>query len=563
MNRRAAALLLAPVSLLALGLAAPTLAQGPADAPPPTPIAPARLSQIVKTLSADGFEGRGPATPAEPKVIDYIVGQMKADGLQPGGENGGWTQDVPLARFEVTGPVKLSLTAGGKTQALTQGQQAVVQTLVPTARVDIKNAPLVFVGYGVKAPELGWDDYKGADLHGKIAVVLINDPDFDATPGSPVFGKFGGKAMTYYGRWTYKYEEAARQGALGMLIVHETAPASYGWNTVKNSNGNAQFDIVRADPSKSHALLQGWIQRDLAVELFKASGQDFVSLKKRAQTAGFKPVVLKGASFSADYAVNASKIVSHNVLGMLKGARRPQETVFYTAHWDHLGVGAPDAKGDRIYNGAVDNADGVASILELGRVFAHAPRTERSVVFMAVTAEEKGLLGSEYYASHPIYPLSKTAAVFNIDALDTDGPARDITISGDSKVGLQDDLAAAAKREGRHFTPDPLLEAGHFYRSDHFSFAKRGVPAISIGSGQDLYKGGVSAGKAWQEDYVKTRYHQPADEWSAGMDFTGAAVDLGLIYDLGRDLANSDRWPAWKAGAEFKAARDATASERN
>ncbi len=551
-------------SLLALGLAAGGAYAQPAgsDRPPPTPIDPARLSAVDRALSTDAMEGRGPATAAEPKVIDFIVAKMKAAGLQPGGEHGGWTQDVPLARFEVEGPVRLSLSAAGKRQSLTQGQEAVVQTLVPTRHVSIADAPLVFCGYGVHAPELGWDDFKGVDLHGKIAVVLINDPDFEAQPGQPVFGKFGGKAMTYYGRWTYKYEEAARQGALGMLIVHETAPASYGWNTVKNSNGNAQFDIVRDDPTKSHALLQGWIQRDLAVDMFRRAGLDFDAQKKLAQTAGFRPVALKGESFSADYAVNSSKIVSHNILGMLKGAQRPQETVFYTAHWDHLGVGAPDAKGDRIYNGAIDNADGVASILELARVYARAPRTARSVVFMSVTAEEKGLLGSEYYASHPLYPLAKTAGVFNIDALDTAGPARDITISGDSKVTLQDDLAAAAKREGRFFTPDPTPEAGHFYRSDHFPFAKRGVPAISIGSGQDLYQGGVAAGKAWQENYVKTRYHQPADEWSADMDWRGAAIDLGLIYDLGRSLANSDRWPGWKPGSEFKAARDASAPER-
>ncbi|MBE7217296.1 MAG: M28 family peptidase [Caulobacteraceae bacterium] len=554
MIRRAAA------SLAALAFAAPAVAQ--TNGPPATPIDPARLSQIDRALSTDAMEGRGPATQAEPKVIDYIVGQMKAAGLQPGGADGAWTQDVPLARFEVTGPVTLSLAAGGKAQALTQGDQAVVQTLVPVNHVDIRNAPLVFCGYGVKAPELGWDDFKGVDLHGKIAVVLINDPDFEAPAGSPVAGKFGGKAETYYGRWTYKYEEAARQGALGMLIVHETAPASYGWNTVKNSNANAQFDIVRDDPTKSHALLQGWIQRDLAVDMFKKAGLNFDAEKRRAMTAGFRPVALKGETFSASYAVNSSRIVSHNILGVLKGSRHPEQTVFYTAHWDHLGVGAPDAKGDRIYNGAVDNADGVASILELARVFARAPRTARSVVFMSVTAEEKGLLGSEYYATHPIYPLAKTAAVFNIDALDTDGPARDFTISGDSKTTLQDDLAAAAARDGRRFTPDPIPEAGHFFRSDHFSFAKAGVPAVSIGSGQDLYAGGVAAGKAWQEDYVKTRYHQPADEWSPSMDWRGVALDLGLIYDVGRTIANESSWPGWKAGSEFRAVREASAAQR-
>ena len=527
-----------------------------------SPIDPGRLSADVKALSSDAFEGRGPATRAEPKTIAWIIERMKAAGLQPGGTPGGpyagWTQDVPLARFELKGPVKLSMTYGGQAHALTQTQEIVVQALVPVDRVAIKAAPLVFVGYGVKAPERGWDDFKGYDLKGKIAVVLINDPDFE----TPQPGKFDGKAMTYYGRWTYKYEEAARQGALGMLIVHETAPAAYGWNTVKNSNGNAQFDVVREDPRKGHPELQGWIQRDLAVELFKASGLDFEAQKKRAQTEGFTPVELRGASFSADFAVDHSQIVSHNVLGKLPGTKHPDQVVLYTAHWDHLGVGQPDAKGDAIYNGAVDNADGVASILELGRAFAHAPRTQRTVVFMAVTAEEKGLLGSEYYASHPVYPLPKTVADINIDALATTGPAKDISTSGNSALELQDELAAAAVKDGRRFTPDAEPQAGHYFRSDHFTLAKRGVPAISIESGQDLVNGGVAAGKAWKDDYVKTRYHQPADEWSASMDFTGMAQDLDLVQRLGTDLANSTRWPAWKPGSEFKAVRDASASER-
>ena len=525
---------------------------------PATPIDPARMSAHVRELSSDAYEGRAPASAAEPRTLDYIVAQMKAAGLQPGAADGGWLQDVPLARFAVTGPVRLSLTAGGRTQALTQGEQIVVQTLTPVDHVAIANAPLVFVGYGVKAPERGWDDFKGVDLHGKIAVVLINDPDFE----TPRPGKFDGRAMTYYGRWTYKYEEAARRGALGMLIVHETAPASYGWNTVKNSNGTAQFDIVRDNPAASHPLLQGWITRDTAVDLFRRSGLDFDSQKERAKTEAFRPVALKRAAFSANYAVQSDRIVSHNVLGVLRGTRRPAETVIYTAHWDHLGVGAPDTRGDRIYNGAIDNADGVASILELARVYGRAPRTARSVVFMCVTAEEKGLLGSTYYVAHPVYPLATTAAVFNVDALSAAGPARDVTISGDSKVELQDELAAAAARDGRRFTPDPLLEAGHFYRSDHFPFAKAGVPAISLGSGQDLYIGGVAAGKAAEEDYTRTRYHQPADEWRADMDFRGAALDLGLIYDIGRGLANDERWPGWKPGSEFKAARDATEAQR-
>jgi len=526
-------------------------------------ISPATLSQHIKTLASDEFEGRGPATPGEVKAVTYIVDQFKQAGLQPGGDShgpwGAWTQDVPLARFQVTGPIALSLTAGGAAQTLTQSQQVVVQTLLPVDRVSIVNAPLVFVGYGVKAPERRWDDYKGVDLHGKIAVVLINDPDFEADLG----GRFDGKAETYYGRWTYKYEEAARQGALGMLIVHETGPASYGWNTVKNSNANAQFDIVRDDPAKAHALLQGWIQRDVAVDLFRKSGLDFEAEKKAAQREDFRPVELKGASFSADYGVDHSQIVTHNVIARIPGAARPGETVIYSAHWDHLGVGAPDATGHRIYNGAVDNASGVAALLEIGRVFSAGPAPQRSVVFIAVTSEEKGLLGSAYYAAHPVYPLATTVADLNMDVFGVHGLERNFTTSGQGQLTLLDDLIAEAKtRQGRYFTPDPVPEAGHFFRADHFSFAKAGVPALTIGPGYDLVNGGLAAGQAFEDDYVAHKYHQPADQWSADWDLSGEAQDATLFYDLGLDLANSGEWPKWKDGSEFKAARDATEAAR-
>ena len=537
----------------------------PALAEPPVPgggVSAGALSEHVRVISSDAFEGRGPATPAEARTLDYIIGQFKKEGLQPGGDSkgpwGAWVQDAPLNRFEVTGPVTLSLTAGGVTTPLTQGVEAVVQTLVPVDHVAIKDAPLVFVGYGVKAPERHWDDFKGVDLHGKIAVVLINDPDFEADLG----GRFDGKSMTYYGRWTYKYEEAARQGALGMLIIHETAPAAYGWATVRNSNGNAQFDIVRADPKAVHPLLQGWIHRDLAVDLFKRSGLDFEAMKKAAQREDFQPVALKGASFSADYALDHSQIVSHNILARIPGAKRPNETLIYTAHWDHLGLGAPDATGDRIYHGAVDNGTGIAGLLELARVFAAGPKPDRSILFLAVTAEEKGLLGSAYYAGHPVYPLATTVGDINMDALSTNGLAKDISTSGDGKVQLQDDLIAEAKAEGRYFAPDPTPEAGHFYRSDHFSLAKAGVPAISVHSGEDMVVGGVAAGKAWAKEYTAHRYHQPADKWSPDWDLSGQVADLTLLYRLGLKLANSDEWPDWKEGSEFKTIRDVTAAER-
>jgi len=546
--------------LLATALiAAPMLAHA-ADAPK---IDPAKLSAHIKVLSSDEFEGRGPATEGEKKAVGYIVDQMKAIGLTPAGDlqkdgKRAWTQNVPLARFEMAGPVAASVTVGGAKQALAQGDDVAIRAAMTNVdSVSIKDAPLVFVGYGVKAPERNWDDFKGMDLKGKILVVLINDPDFETGAGD-----FGGKAMTYYGRWTYKYEEAARQGAAGILIVHETAPASYGWNTVKNSNTNVMFDIVRKEPGKSHPSMEAWIQRDVAADLFKKSGLDFDALKKQAQTRDFKPVVLKGATFSADFKVKHEVITSHNVAGRIVGTKFPNETIIYSGHWDHLGVGAPDAKGDKIYNGAIDNADGIAAILELARAFKSQPAPQRSVLFLAVTAEEKGLLGSEYYSANPLFPLATTVGDINIDALSAAGPAKDIGTSGDGKVDLQDMLVAKAKLHGRYFTPDPVPQAGHFYRSDHFPFAKRGVPSISIGSGNDLYKGGKEAGEKAEADYTDKRYHQPADEWSADWDLSGQAMDLGLVYEIGHDLANSRVWPQWQAGSEFKALRDKTAAQR-
>jgi len=525
-------------------------------------IAPAKIAEHVKVLSSDAYEGRAPATEGEKKTVAYIIEQYKAAGLQPGGDlKGGqraWTQDVPLARFETEGPVAVSVNLGGKTQAWTQGEEVALRAAQTGAdRVTIKDAPIVFVGYGVAAPERNWDDFKGQDLKGKIALVLVNDPDFETGKGD-----FGGKAMTYYGRWTYKFEEAARRGAAGFLVVHETAPASYGWATVKNSNTNTVFDIIRDKPGEAHVPLEGWIQRDKAVELLKASGLDFETLKKQAQTRDFKPVELKGVTFSTDYAVDVQKIVSKNVVGLVPGAKRPDEMVIYSGHWDHLGVGLPDAKGDKIYNGAVDNADGIATMIEIGRAFALGPKPDRSVLFLAVTAEEKGLLGSEYYAANPLYPLAKTVADINMDALSPAGPAKNFTSSGDAASTLQDEMIAVGKAQGRYYSPDPRPEAGTFFRSDHFSFAKRGVPAISFGSGDDLVNGGTAAGEAFDKLYTAERYHQPADEYDPSWNLEGMAQDGQLMLDLGRKLANSTTWPEWKAGSEFKLIRDATASQR-
>jgi Zn-dependent M28 family amino/carboxypeptidase len=522
---------------------------------------PARLSSHIRILSSDAFEGRGPATAGETKAVAYIVGQMKAAGLQPGGSlvrgKRGWTQNVPLLRSSIVGTPSLSFDVAGRRQTLSQGEEIAVRAALTGARhVTLAGAPLVFVGYGVKAPERNWDDFKGVDLKGKVMVVLVNDPDFETGEGD-----FGGKAMTYYGRWTYKYEEAARQGAAGVLVVHETAPASYGWATVKNSNTNTMFDIVRKDAAAAHVPLEGWIQRDQAVALFRASGLDFDEMKRRAQGRDFRPVPLK-ASLSADYAVDSRVITSHNVVGRLPGTKRPDETIVYSAHWDHLGVGRPDARGDRIYNGAVDNGTGVASLIEMGRAFARGPRPERSLVFLAVTAEEKGLLGSEYYASNPLYPLAKTVGVINMDGLGVDGPARNFSISGAARLGLLDDLIAEGRRRGRAFTPEPHPENGGFYRSDHFPMAKRGVPAISFQNGDDLMKGGRERGEKLSKAYTADRYHQPADEWRADWDLTGMAADLSMLQALGARLANSREWPNWSPDSEFRAIRDKSAGQR-
>jgi len=513
-------------------------------------------------LASDEFEGRAPNTPGEVKTVQYIINQFEAAGLKPGGDlvggKRGWTQDVPLGRFELKGPVQVSIKAAGREQTLTQGEEIAVRASMTGARsVEFKDAPLVFVGYGVTAPERKWDDFKGQDLKGKLAVVLINDPDFETGKGD-----FGGKAMTYYGRWTYKFEELARRGALGTLIVHETAPASYGWATVKNSNTNVMYDVVRKQPLDAHAPVEAWIQRDLAVDLFKRAGLDFEKLKKQAQSRSFRPVELTGVSMSGRYAVDAQVITSKNVLAVREGSQHPDQFVIYSAHWDHLGVGLPDARGDRIYNGAVDNATGVAALLELARVYAAAPAPQRSVVFLAVTAEEKGLLGSEYYAANPVYPLARTAGVINMDALTPLGRSKDVSISGSARLELLDRLVARARQHKLSYTPDPKPEAGYFFRSDHFSFAKRGVPAISFGSGRTFEQGGAVAGRREAERYTAENYHQPSDEWHAEWTFEGMARDLGILYEVGRELANSTDWPNWAKDSEFRAARDQSTAER-
>ncbi|MCW3796942.1 M28 family metallopeptidase [Sphingomonas sp. BN140010] len=540
--------------LAATALAAPAAAQT-------TQFSPQRLRQHVQTLGSDAYEGRGVATPAETRTVNYLISQFKAAGVQPGGAvvNGKrtWTQPVPLLKSDWVSQPAVTLTTRAGSTRLVQGTDIAVRSPENgSTTLNLANTPIVFAGYGVAAPERNWDDFKGQDVRGKVIVVLVNDPDFEGGDG-----QFGGKAMTYYGRWTYKYEEAAKRGAAGVMIVHETAPASYGWNTVKNSNTNTMFDIVRQNPAAAHTPFETWITLDTARKLFAASGQNFDTLKAAARRADFRPVDL-GATVSATGTAKTQVITSQNVVGVLPGRTRPDETVIYSAHWDHLGIGLPDANGDRIYNGALDNATGISHILEQARAFGRGPRPERSIVFLAVTAEEKGLLGSEYYARNPLYPVAKTVGVLNTDSMGVFGRARDFSISGTARLDLLDLLVAEGQREGRTFKPDPHPETGGFYRSDHFSFAKVGVPAVSFEAGLDLENGGVARGEQISREYVDKRYHQPDDEYSPSWDFSGMAADATLLHAVGLQLANGNQWPNWSADSEFRAARDASAAER-
>ena len=542
-------------------LAAAALAAGPALSQTVPSFDPARMSKHVQTLGSDAFEGRAPATPSERRTVDYLIEQFRSAGLQPAGEviNGErqWTQRVPLLKSDIVGAPRVEFSTPAGAVPLTQGEQITVRSpLNGQQQVALNGVPMVFAGYGVEAPERQWNDFKDVDVRGKVIVVLVNDPDFEGGEGD-----FGGKAMTYYGRWTYKYEEAAERGAAGVLVVHETEPASYGWATVKNSNTNTMFDVVSTNPAAAHIPLEGWIQRSTAEALFRSAGLDFEVAKQAAKRRDFRPLDLK-STLTAQVNAKTEVITAYNVAGMLAGATRPDETIIYTAHHDHLGVGQPDANGDRIFNGAIDNATGIAQLIEQARAFARRPRTQRSVVFLAVGAEERGLLGSEYYVANPLFPLAKTVAVLNTDSMGVFGPARDFSMSGSAKLDLLDILISQARRQGRTFTPDHNPGAGSFFRSDHFSFAKAGVPALSFESGINLAKGGVARGKALSEDYTAKRYHQPDDEFSSGWDFSGMVQDAQLLHAVGYGLANGRQWPNWGADSEFRGLRDQSAGER-
>ena len=521
-------------------------------------IDPQALSRHVRILASDAFEGRAPATPGEERTVQYLIEEFKTYGLQPGGVDGSWVQPVPMVRAQVDGPVRAQLRQKGKQRALVNGEDVTLQSLRPQDAVAIKNAPLVFVGYGIDAPERHWNDYKDVDLHGKIAVVLINDADFEADQP----GAFDGKAVTYYGRWTYKFEEAARRGAQGVLIVHETKPASYGWTTVANSWSGPQFDIVRQNPSAERVPMEAWIQRDVAVELFQRAGLDFEQEKIKARSRDFQPVELKGATIDARFDVKTDQIVTHNVLAKLEGTTHPDETILYTGHWDHIGMGEPDASGDRIFNGAIDNASGTAGLIELARAFAAGPRPERTIVMVGFTAEESGLLGSEFYAANPVYPLEKTVGGFNLDSSAVFGRMSKLGVTGYGHSELDEPVIAAAAAQGRGFVGDAGAAAGIYFRSDHFPLAKKGVPMAYLSSTGDFLDAPIEPRLAKAADYRANRYHQAADEWEADWDYAGMLQDLEVIYKVGLDLANSRIWPEWKDGSEFGPARAASADQR-
>ena len=509
------------------------------------PIDPAALSRHVRMLASDAFEGRGPGTEGERRTIRYLTEQFRAAGATPGGENGGWTQAVPMNRYTIQGIPTVRFEGAGENCSFAPGEGMIIWSRNPSGRVAIADAPLVFAGHGVVAPEAGWDDYGGADLAGKVVVLLSNDPDHVAETGP-----FGGRAMSYYGRFSTKAEEAARRGALAVILVHDPAASDSSWDIYRAAYSAPANGI--ADGADSRIGFGSWLSLDLARRLFACAGLDLAGQQAAARRQGFRARALAGVRLSAAFDVRVETTVTHNVIAILRGRSRPDETFVYTAHWDHMGRGRPDATGDAIYNGALDNAGGVAGLIELARAFASGPRPERSILFIATTLEESGLLGAEYYASHPLYPLETTVGGINMDAVNLFGPTGTMEVTGMGKTELEDYLRAELEAAGRRMQDDPNSVVGFYYRSDHFPFARRGVPFLFAGSGWEL---AAERAPNRREPQVGTRFHQPSDEWEESLDFAAAARDMRLYHRIGLRLANSRDWPGWRAGAEFRALR--------
>ncbi len=533
--------LLAPAVLaLAAGVSAQTLPR----------IEAAAILTHIKVLASDEYEGRAPGTPGEERTVKYLIDQFQKLGLKPGNTNGTYIQNVPLVGITPDPSMALTFEKGPQADTLKFKEDFVAWTKRVSDSAVLDGSELVFVGYGIEAPEFTWDDYKGVDLKGKTMVVLINDPPL------PDEKMFGGKAMTYYGRWTYKFETGAKKGAAGILIVHETIPAGYPFSVIQSSSGE-RFDLVTPDKNMWRASVEGWISLERAKQLFAKAGQDFDALKARAATREFKPVPL-GVTASLRIKNKLRTLDSRNVVAKLEGAdpKLKDEYVVYTAHWDHLGVG-PEVKGDKIYNGALDNASGTGGLLEIARAFTQAkPAPKRSILFLAVTAEEQGLLGSQYYSVAPIYPLAKTLANMNIDGMNLHGRTKDVTVIGMGASDLDDYLKAAAAEHGRTLKPDPESEKGFYYRSDHFNFAKQGVPALYIDDGTEFIGKPADFGMKARERYNKEDYHAPSDEVKPDWDLSGAAEDAQLFLVVGYRVANTAKYPEWKPGNEFRAVRE-------
>ena len=537
----------------------PQTATAPAAPAKPAPVVPSPeghsspeitaedFAGRLKKISGDAFEGRKPGTIGERMTTAWIKDQFEQIGLKPGHRDN-WIQTVPMIETTLLDPdtVKLDFKTKGGAEHLAYRTDMIVNALDASHAVDLEDSEVVFAGYGVVAPEQNWNDYAGLDVKGKTVVVLVNDPGW----GNHDEALFKGKALTYYGRWTYKYEEAARQGAAACLIVHETPGAGYPWDVVVNSWSGPQDALPPREDPAPHLSAAGWITTEAAQRLFAKAGQNFDELRKSADVRGFKPTALE-AKLSTHFKNRIDNTSSENVFGMVRGSTRPDEVVVYSAHWDHLGKDA-SLKGDSIYNGAIDNGTGIAGLIEIAEAFAHQdPPPQRSVLFIAFTLEEAGLLGSRYYVTHPAFPLDKTVADINMDALPILGPTRNIAVIGWGQSALDDDVKDAAAAQNRTIVADEAPEKGFLFRSDQLNFARSGVPVLYARSGLDLVDGGEEAGRRAYADYTANRYHKPADEFDPGWDFRGVVQDVAALRAVGRKLADETTFPAWKADADF------------
>lgn len=542
--------MIAPFAVL---LAAQTAA---ASAPePPVTTAAVRAEDIaghVRVLASDAFGGRGPGTEGEALTVAYLEDRFRAFGLEPAGEGGGWTQPVPMLELTPDGAQEASYAAGGELPtSLVPGRDVMLFSPLTSGQIEVAAAPVVFAGYGIVAPEFGWDDYAGLDVRGKCVVVLVNDPGFRSQ--DPAL--FRGGAMTYYGRWTYKFEEAERQGAAACLIVHEEDAAGYGWTVVNQSWGQPQLQLASGARAE-HTRVQGWITLEAARSLFLRAGADLGALMAAAHTRGARPAAVD-ATFSASFGNRVARLVSPNVVGKVTGAERPDEYVLVCAHWDHLGTRAGSEREDNVFNGAVDNASGTAALLELAEaVAAQDPPPARTVLFLATTAEEKGLLGSKHYASQPLAPLTRTVCGLNVDVLNVHGPMEDIVVVGFGASELDDDLRAVALAQGRRVSPEATPERGYYFRSDHFPLAKAGVPMLYAGKGTVSVRHGADWVKEQEDAYLTRRYHKVRDEFDPEWDLEGAAQDVRLYHALLRLWSDDPRWRQWSPTSEFRAARE-------